>query len=162
MSITTNEVFKIICDHACNAEKHCVVSAKEIAQLFNVDMEDVKEAVAEPINDGLIKVSYRGGVNDEGQHYIIRGYCITPSAMDTEIYKMSELAYSADNEQVREKIAPNNQGTKNSPLRAIRKYCIDCCCGSYSEVRQCPDKACPLWRYRAGHRPESEYTEEVS
>jgi hypothetical protein len=39
------------------------------------------------------------------------------------------------------------------PLKAIRAKCLDCCCGQVAEVRACPDKTCPLWGYRMGHRP---------
>lgn len=34
--------------------------------------------------------------------------------------------------------------------QAIRLKCVDCCCGSYAEVRNCPATECPLWRYRLG------------
>ena len=34
--------------------------------------------------------------------------------------------------------------------KAIRLKCIDCCAGQPSEVRKCPAKHCPLWRYRMG------------
>jgi len=34
--------------------------------------------------------------------------------------------------------------------QAIRLKCVDCCCGSYAEVRNCPATQCPLWRYRLG------------
>lgn len=34
--------------------------------------------------------------------------------------------------------------------KAIRLKCLDCCCGNNAEVRRCPVKSCPLWRYRMG------------
>ena len=39
---------------------------------------------------------------------------------------------------------------KQSPLKAIRAKCLDCCCGIASEVKNCPSKQCPLWEYRFG------------
>lgn len=45
-----------------------------------------------------------------------------------------------------------------TPLRAIRARCIDCCGGSYSEVRLCPCSDCPLFLYRLGKRPKSANT----
>jgi hypothetical protein len=47
---------------------------------------------------------------------------------------------------------------------AIRAKCIDCCCGSYAEVRRCPCADCPLYRYRLGHEEDQEgiYTTEDS
>lgn len=41
-----------------------------------------------------------------------------------------------------------------TPLKAIRKKCLDCCSGQVVEVRECPCKHCTLWPYRMGHRPE--------
>lgn len=40
-----------------------------------------------------------------------------------------------------------------SPLKAIREKCLDCCCGSASEVKLCPSKGCALWPFRSGHNP---------
>lgn len=43
--------------------------------------------------------------------------------------------------------------TKLTPMKAIRKKCLDCCAGQIVEVRECMIKNCPLWRYRMGKRP---------
>jgi hypothetical protein len=40
-----------------------------------------------------------------------------------------------------------------SPLRAIRRRCLDCCCGSSQEVSLCPVHNCSLYPYRFGKRP---------
>jgi hypothetical protein len=40
-----------------------------------------------------------------------------------------------------------------TPLKAIRAKCIDCCCGQRREVTLCPCETCPLYGFRAGHRP---------
>ena len=40
-----------------------------------------------------------------------------------------------------------------SPLKAIRKYCLDCCLGSPLEVRLCTAVDCPLHFRRFGRRP---------
>lgn len=46
---------------------------------------------------------------------------------------------------------------KGSRLKAIRRYCLWCCCGSTKEVRLCPSRDfCALWPYRFGHRPKGE------
>lgn len=45
---------------------------------------------------------------------------------------------------------------KLTPVRAIRKKCLDCCCGQITEVRQCTLKTCALYPYRMGHRPKDE------
>ena len=43
-----------------------------------------------------------------------------------------------------------------TPIKAIRKKCLECCCGQFVEVRLCPIKDCALWGYRMGHRPKSD------
>ncbi|MHB9023968.1 MAG: hypothetical protein ACYC7E_07285 [Armatimonadota bacterium] len=49
-----------------------------------------------------------------------------------------------------------NIGTSESatvtqtPLRAIRRKCLDCTCGQVKEVRECPATTCPLFRFRLG------------
>lgn len=40
-----------------------------------------------------------------------------------------------------------------TPLRAIRRKCLDCCCGSSQEVSFCPVYDCSLHPYRFGKRP---------
>lgn len=39
------------------------------------------------------------------------------------------------------------------PLQAMRRKCLDCCCGSSKEVRRCPVKGCALWPFRFGKDP---------
>lgn len=54
---------------------------------------------------------------------------------------------------------PNAYNTKEIKNRAdaIRAKCLDCCCGQPGEVRLCPAKQCPLWKYRLKYRdPEVE------
>jgi hypothetical protein len=45
---------------------------------------------------------------------------------------------------------------KLTPIKAIRKKCLDCCCGSSLEVKLCDVKKCPLYTYRFGKRPKGE------
>lgn len=33
---------------------------------------------------------------------------------------------------------------------AIRAHCYECSCYQLAEVRKCPSKECPLWKYRLG------------
>ena len=35
-------------------------------------------------------------------------------------------------------------------LKAIKKKCLDCCCGLTSEVEKCSSKTCSIWTYRMG------------
>lgn len=42
------------------------------------------------------------------------------------------------------------------PVRAIRRYCVTCCCGERAEVRTCDARdRCALWSYRFGVLPET-------
>jgi len=40
-----------------------------------------------------------------------------------------------------------------SPIKAIRARCVDCCGGVVSEVRKCTAWQCPLWGFRMGKNP---------
>ena len=40
-----------------------------------------------------------------------------------------------------------------TPIKAIRKKCLDCCGGSAYEVSMCNSLSCSLWAYRFGVRP---------
>ena len=42
---------------------------------------------------------------------------------------------------------------RNTPLRAIRSHCIDCCAGNKAEVRRCVAVKCALWHLRMGTNP---------
>lgn len=48
---------------------------------------------------------------------------------------------------------------KGSRKKAIRLKCLDCCCGSVYEVRLCPQRSCPLWRFRLGAECKQETTD---
>ena len=41
-----------------------------------------------------------------------------------------------------------------TPIKAIRAKCLDCCCGSATEVKLCPLKTCSLYPYRKEMTPE--------
>jgi hypothetical protein len=40
-----------------------------------------------------------------------------------------------------------------NPLKALRERCLDCCCGSASEVRKCVSVDCPSWPFRMSTNP---------
>ena len=42
----------------------------------------------------------------------------------------------------------------DTPVKAIRKKCIDCCNGQYEEIRNCTVINCALYPYRMGRRPD--------
>ncbi len=41
-----------------------------------------------------------------------------------------------------------------TPIKAIRKKCLDCTCGQYEEIRNCTVINCTLYPYRMGRRPD--------
>lgn len=43
-----------------------------------------------------------------------------------------------------------------TPVKAMRAKCLDCCCGSAQEVRECTIKTCALWPYRMGKKPKGD------
>ena len=50
-----------------------------------------------------------------------------------------------------------------NPVKAIREKCVDCCCGSTSEVSNCQVTNCALHPFRMGKNPyrqRREMTEE--
>ena len=53
---------------------------------------------------------------------------------------------------------------KITPIKAIRAKCLECSCGSFFEIANCPIKKCALYAYRFGHRPKDEeiYVESVA
>lgn len=38
-------------------------------------------------------------------------------------------------------------------FQAIHKHCLDCSGGSQTNLKNCPDKDCPLFPYRFGEEP---------
>jgi hypothetical protein len=51
--------------------------------------------------------------------------------------------------------------TKTELLQTIRKHCLECCSGSYSDVEKCtsgpnakPYSTCALWVFRLGKDPD--------
>ena len=48
-----------------------------------------------------------------------------------------------------------------SRSKAIRLKCLDCCAGQAAEVRRCPAKLCPLWRFRMGREVKDDCNEKI-
>ena len=40
-----------------------------------------------------------------------------------------------------------------TPIKSIRKKCLDCTNSQYDEIRNCSVKKCALYPYRMGKRP---------
>ena len=43
----------------------------------------------------------------------------------------------------------------NTPLSAIKAFCVDCMGDQPRLVKECATKSCPLWPYRTGHNTNS-------
>ena len=54
----------------------------------------------------------------------------------------------------------NEGGKRNTPIKAIRLKCLDCCCGSSDVVAQCPCDDCSLHPYRFGKNPYVKLSDE--
>ena len=51
-------------------------------------------------------------------------------------------------------VCPSCENIKiTNPVKAIRAKCIDCCCGSTAEVKECQATKCPLYPFRLGKNP---------
>ena len=46
----------------------------------------------------------------------------------------------------------------NTPLSAIKTFCVDCLGGQPKLVKGCTSKNCPLYPYRTGHNTNSKRT----
>lgn len=44
---------------------------------------------------------------------------------------------------------------RQSPLKSIRKFCLECCGGKPKSVRFCHDTNCSLWPLRFGKYPRT-------
>ena len=42
----------------------------------------------------------------------------------------------------------------DTPIKSIRKKCLNCACYQPKEVRLCTIIDCPIYPYRLGHRPD--------
>ncbi len=45
--------------------------------------------------------------------------------------------------------------SKNTPLKAIKKKCLECSGGDKEEVRNCALRQCPLFPFRMGVDPQT-------
>jgi hypothetical protein len=49
--------------------------------------------------------------------------------------------------------AADAEPSHDTPLRAVRRHCLDCAGNNANEVRHCPATSCRLWPHRFGKRP---------
>ena len=49
-----------------------------------------------------------------------------------------------------------------TPIKSIRKKCLDCCCGQLKEVRNCTVIDCALYPYRFGRRPDKAIVDTIT
>ena len=81
----------------------------------------------------------------------IRKNCLMCAESKKEI---RECAFDGDKKELcalwKFRMGPGGGKKPGSRVKAIRKYCLWCCCGSYKEVRLCVCVTCPLWIYRFG------------
>lgn len=67
------------------------------------------------------------------------------------IYKDQRADVARRIDQIETRIGRLEAESKNwTPRKAIRAKCLDCCCDSRDEVKNCPTKKCALYPYRQG------------
>ncbi len=62
---------------------------------------------------------------------------------------------------IKHKIGTKDGGVEHvtlTPIKAIRRKCLDCVCWNRAEVVRCEIDLCPLWPYRMGRRPSDHDT----
>ena len=47
-----------------------------------------------------------------------------------------------------------------TPMKAIRQKCLECCCGSAAEVKECQIQDCALHAFRMGKNPNIKLSDE--
>lgn len=47
--------------------------------------------------------------------------------------------------------------SKITPLKHVRKFCVECCGGNSREVALCTATQCPIYDYRFGKRADAKY-----
>ena len=55
-----------------------------------------------------------------------------------------------------------NNDFYNTPIKSIRKKCLDCTAGSRKEIRLCTVVQCALYPYRFGKRPTKEIVDTIN
>lgn len=71
--------------------------------------------------------------------------------MDEEVKDIDNIEIEEESSDI---IVEGYDGERiTSPLKAIRKKCLDCCCGQRLEVDLCPSTDCTLWPFRRGKNP---------
>ena len=74
---------------------------------------------------------------------------------DQQVGKDSGVQKTPDNPMKKAQVKATEAVQKNSALLAIRAKCLDCVCGSDSEIRKCTLTHCALYPFRMGKRPGS-------
>lgn len=75
------------------------------------------------------------------------------SVNDMEVEINIEMNEEVDTEYIDENDSEEDSGQPTSPLKAIRKHCMDCCGQQRAEVKMCPCTNCPLYPFRMGKNP---------
>lgn len=70
-------------------------------------------------------------------------------------WKMDETDLSAATGDSAAQVDYRERENWTTPVKAIRRKCMDCCAGSRKLVRECHIYTCPLWPFRLGKRPKT-------
>jgi|GEM_PF-2285552 len=72
----------------------------------------------------------------------------TSSTPDAKVYE--ETPHTEREKRVSAPSSKSMGPKRQTPLGAIRRKCLDCCCWQQKEVELCPSVQCDLWPYRFG------------
>lgn len=96
-TVDKHELFKLLCENYIYAtnEVGCLPSTY-LSKQFETTPYQVKKTLKELINDGLVQStceSYYSWFKE--RYYVIRGYCITKKATETDLYKTIDNEHNA-------------------------------------------------------------------
>ena len=91
-----------------------------------------------------VKIIHKNGYKtvDLNRKKAIRERCLNCSG-----WNAVELCQQTDCHLYKYRMKGNNQNAKERD-KALKKYCLECCCGNSHEVKKCPSKDCPLYAFR--------------
>ena len=95
-SVSKDDLFRRLCENEiyCTSGVSCLPSTT-LSEMFNTSRYQVKKALKQLIDDGLVESSSESLYNWQAERYhILRGYCITKKATDTTVYNEIESEYN--------------------------------------------------------------------
>ena len=86
--MTDNEVFRALCKRSVCACPHCdVTSIPTLVNILNASYYSVRKCIKSLETKGLVVLAFDGGIDDEGYVRCYKGYQVTETGTDTDIFQ---------------------------------------------------------------------------